>query len=556
MSRKRKILLTALLTAVAASLLAVCALADGGDAPAYQSSFYATFWSLLPPLVAIVLALVTKEVYSSLLVGIVIGSVFYAFSDAGFSFETFFTSIFFSDGGIVTNLADSWNMGIMLFLVVLGIIVALMNKAGGAAAFGRWAGQHIRTRMGAQLATTVLGILIFVDDYFNCLTVGSVMRPITDRHQVSRAKLAYLIDATAAPVCIIAPISSWAAAVTSYVPADSGINGFLMFLETIPLNLYAILTIEMMIVIAVGKFDFGPMEEHERNAVEKNDLFTTPARPYGDDVGSEDFNAEGSLWDMVAPVIVLIIACVFGLAYTGGFFSGESFVSSFAGADASVGLVLGSAVALIFTFVYYMLRRVMTFKDFMSCFPDGFKAMVPAMLILTLAWSLGSTTKYNLGSTDFVRNLLAGADTLKNFLPFILFLIACGISFSTGTSWGTFGIMIPMVCEIYDPTSPMLIVAIAASMGGAVMGDHCSPISDTTIMASAGAHCDHVNHVSTQLPYALTVAGCCAVGYFIAAFTQKAWIITPAAILLELGVLLGIRAVGRRRAAVASAHKQ
>ena len=548
MRRTRKILTAVLIAVLAVSLLTVCALADGGEE--YTSGFYATFWSLLPPLVAIVLALITKEVYSSLLVGIAIGTVFYACGPDGFSFETFFTGFFFSDGGIVTNLADSWNMGIMMFLVVLGIIVALMNKAGGAAAFGEWAGRHIKTRVGAQVCTIVLGILIFVDDYFNCLTVGSVMRPITDRHNVSRAKLAYIIDATAAPVCIIAPISSWAAAVTSYVPEDSGVNGFLMFLQTIPFNLYAILTIVMMFVLAFGRFDFGPMARHELNAIERNDLFTTDARPYGDDVGTSEAKAGGSLWDMVLPVVVLIASCILTLAYTGGFFAGESFVNSFASADASVGLVLGSAVALVFTFIYYMLRRCVTFREFMDCFADGFKAMVPAMLILTLAWSLGSTTKYNLGSTDFVRNMLAGADTLKNFLPLILFLIACGISFSTGTSWGTFGIMIPMVIGIYDPSSPMLTIAIAAAMGGAVMGDHCSPISDTTIMASAGAHSDHVNHVTTQLPYALTVAGCCAAGYFISAFTSKLWIILSASIAIELAVLFVIRAVTIKKTGV------
>jgi len=542
----KKRLVMALLLILVVALLAVTAFAADEEA-VYESSFYATIWSLLPPVVAIVLALITKEVYSSLLVGIIIGSVFYAISGSGFSFETFFTGIFFSDGGIITNLADSWNMGIMLFLVVLGIIVALMNKAGGAAAFGRWAGRHIKTRVGAQICTVILGVLIFVDDYFNCLTVGSVMRPITDTHRVSRAKLSYLIDATAAPVCIIAPISSWAAAVTSYVPEESGVNGFLVFLRTIPFNLYAILTIIMMLVLALFKFDFGPMKKHEKNAVETGDLFTTETRPYGDDVGVEDYNAEGSLWDLVLPVIVLIAACIVCLAYTGGLFDGETFIDSFANADAAMGLVLGSAIALVFTFIYYMLRRVVSFKDFMGCFPEGFKAMVPAMLILTLAWALGSTTKYNLGSTDFVERVLANADTLKSFLPLILFMIACGIAFSTGTSWGTFGIMIPIVCGIYDAGSPYLTIAIAAAMGGAVMGDHCSPISDTTIMASAGAHCDHVNHVSTQLPYAVTVAVCCAIGYLISAFTTKLWIILPAAIIIELIVLFVIRSVAGRK---------
>ncbi len=543
----KKRLFIVLVVILVIALFAVTAFADGAEEAEYVSSFYATAWSLLPPLVAIILALITKEVYSSLLIGIIIGSVFYAISGAGFSFETFFTGIFFSDGGIITNLADSWNMGIMVFLVVLGIIVALMNKAGGAAAFGRWAGKHIKTRVGAQICTVVLGVLIFVDDYFNCLTVGSVMRPITDSHKVSRAKLSYLIDATAAPVCIIAPISSWAAAVTSYVPEESGVNGFLVFLRTIPFNLYAILTIIMMLVLAIFKFDFGPMKKHETNALEKGDLYTTESRPYGDDEGVEDFNADGSLWDLVLPVIVLIIACIICLAYTGGLFDGETFIDSFANADAAMGLVLGSGIALVFTFIYYMLRRVVSFKDFMGCFPEGFKAMVPAMLILTLAWALGSTTKYNLGSTDFVQNLLANADTLKNFLPVILFMIACFIAFSTGTSWGTFGIMIPIVCSIYDSGSPYMTIAIAAAMGGAVMGDHCSPISDTTIMASAGGHCDHVNHVSTQLPYAVTVAVCCAIGYLISAFTTKIWIILPAAIIIELIVLFVIRSVASKK---------
>ncbi|MBO4676800.1 MAG: Na+/H+ antiporter NhaC family protein [Oscillospiraceae bacterium] len=511
------------------------------------NTMIATFWSLVPPLIAIIMALVTKEVYSSLLIGIILGNFFFGFADGKFSFETFFNGIFFSDGGIITNLADSWNVGIMVFLVVLGIMVALMNKAGGASAFGRWAGKHIKTRVGAELATVVLGVLIFVDDYFNCLTVGSVMRPITDSHKVSRAKLAYLIDATAAPVCIIAPISSWAAAVTSYVPEESGINGFLMFLRTIPYNLYAILTIIMLIVLAIAKFDYGPMAKHELNAIQNGDLFTTEGRPYGDDTVADEPKKGASLWDMVLPVIVLIVFCIIGLIYTGGFFEGNTFASSFADADASMGLVLGSAAALVFTFIYYMIRRCVDFKTFMGCFPEGFIAMVPAMLILALAWSLGSTTKYNLGSTDYVQAILANADTLKSFLPLILFLIACGISFSTGTSWGTFGIMIPIVCGIYDAGSPVLTIAIAAAMGGAVMGDHCSPISDTTIMASAGAHSDHVNHVSTQLPYAVTVALCCALGYLIAAFTTSLAIILPAAIILELILLFGIKAVAGKK---------
>ena len=538
--RTRKWLLFALTLLLLTALLTTGALAADEEA-VYEPILYGSFWSLIPPLVAIILALITKEVYSSLLMGIIIGAVFYGISTAGFSFEVFFTSIFVSDGGIITNLADSWNMGIMVFLVMLGILVSLMNRAGGSAAFGRWAGQHIKSRVGAQIATITLGVLIFVDDYFNCLTVGSVMRPITDGQNVSRAKLSYLIDATAAPVCIIAPISSWAAAVTSYVPEDAGLNGFLVFLQSIPYNLYAILTIVMMLVLALGKFDYGPMKLHERNAIDYDDLYTTTARPYGDDRGLEDYNAEGSLWDLVLPVLVLIVACILCLAYTGGFFDGTGFVDAFANSDASLGLVLGSTIALVFSFFYYMLRRVLRFKDFMDSFADGFKAMVPALLILTLAWTLGGTTRANLGSTAFVENLLADAGTLKNFLPLILFLIACFISFSTGTSWGTFGIMIPIVCGIYTADSQMLIIAISASMGGAVMGDHCSPISDTTIMASAGAHCDHVNHVATQMPYAVTVAVVSAVGYFLAAFVQSVFVILPVSILLMIGTLLVIR---------------
>ena len=544
MSSGRKALTVIVVIVLLAAAIAGAAYASGGHA------IVATFWSLVPPLIAIIMALVTKEVYSSLLVGILLGNFYFAFAEGKFSFEGFFNGVFFSDGGIVTNLADSWNVGIMVFLVVLGILVALMNKAGGASAFGRWAGKHIKTRVGAELATVVLGVLIFVDDYFNCLTVGSVMRPITDSHKVSRAKLAYLIDATAAPVCIIAPISSWAAAVTSYVPEESGINGFRMFLRTIPYNLYAILTIIMLVILAIAKFDYGPMAKHELNAMKNGDLFTTEGRPYGDDTVAVESKPGSSLWDMVLPVIVLIIFCIIGLIYTGGFFSGASFTESFADADASVGLVLGSGAALVFTFIYYMIRRCVDFKTFMSCFSEGFIAMVPAMLILTLAWSLGSTTKYNLGSTDFVQALLANAGTLKNFLPLILFLIACGISFSTGTSWGTFGIMIPIVCGIFGADTNMLTIAIAASMGGAVMGDHCSPISDTTIMASAGAHSDHVNHVSTQLPYAVTVAVCCAVGYLVAAFTTSLITILGVSILVELVVLFCIKyATGRKNKA-------
>ena len=534
-------LIVGLIVLILAIVLA-CTLPGAAEAYDSDCNMYGTFWSLVPPIVAIVLALVTKEVYSSLFLGILIGSLFYA----NFNLEGTLNAVFFSDGGIVTNLADSWNMGIMVFLVMLGTLVALMNKAGGSAAFGRWADKHIHTRVGAQLATVLLGVLIFVDDYFNCLTVGSVMRPITDRHNVSRAKLSYLIDATAAPVCIIAPVSSWAAAVTSYVPEDAGINGFLMFIKTIPYNLYAILTILTMIFLAVTKFDFGTMAKFERNAI-AGDLFTTADRPYGDDIGTDDAaeHPRASLWDLVAPVAVLIAACIVGLAYSGGWLTGGAdFVTAFADADASMGLVLGGFVGLLFTFVYYMLRRVVTFREFFDSFAEGFKAMVPAMLILTFAWSLSSTTKYCLGSTDYVQSVISGTTGLAGFIPVILFCLACGIAFATGTSWGTFGIMIPIVCSVFSGTDPMLIVSIAAAMGGAVMGDHCSPISDTTIMASAGGHCNHVDHVSTQLPYACTVAAVCAASYLIGAFLPSGtlWLITPIGIVLMLAVLFVLRA--------------
>ncbi len=545
-SRTKKILKILLLVVLLGAILTSFAFAAGEDEAAHVSLMYGTAWSLLPPILAIVLALITKEVYSSLIIGIILGALFYA----NFNIEIAINAVFFSDGGIVTSLSDSYNMGIMAFLVMLGILVALMNKAGGSAAFGRWAGKHIKSRVGAQICTVILGVLIFVDDYFNCLTVGSVMRPITDRHNISRAKLSYIIDATAAPVCIIAPVSSWAAAVTSYIPEGSGINGFLAFIKTIPFNLYAILTIVMMLCLALMKFDFGTMKRFEDNA-KNGDLFTTPDRPYGNDIGEADvLNERSSLWDLVAPVLVLIAACIVGLAYTGGWFSGVSFIEAFSAADASMGLVLGGAIALVFTFIYYMIRRIVSFKEFFDSFAEGFKAMVPAMLILTFAWSLAGMTKYCLGSSDFVSELLRNAGALKNFIPVVLFLLACGIAFATGTSWGTFGILIPIVCGVFDASDPMLIIAISASMGGAVMGDHCSPISDTTIMASAGAHCNHVDHVSTQLPYACTVAAVCAVGYILAAFVHTAWVVTPVCIVLLIAILLLIKSRQSKKARV------
>ena len=521
------------------------------DPATYTCAVYSTFFSLLPPVIAIVLALNTKEVYTSLLVGIASGALLYANGNLELALNTLF---FNEDGGMITKLSDSGNVGILAFLVMLGILVALMNKAGGSAAFGRWASTHIHSRAGAQFATLLLGVMIFVDDYFNCLTVGSVMRPVTDRQKVSRAKLAYLIDSTAAPICIIAPVSSWAAAVTSSVPAGSGINGFTMFLRTIPYNYYAVMTVVMSLFLIFTGAEFGPMKLNEDNA-QNGDLFTTADRPYGDDVDDGN-DTNGHVIDLIAPVLVLIAACIFGMVYTGGFFEGVDFITAFADCNASAGLVLGSSIALLFTFVFYRVRSVMTFQDFAACIPEGFKAMVSPMLILSLAWTLSGMTGL-LGAKYYVANLLNGsASALQYMLPVIIFLVAVFLAFATGTSWGTFSILIPIVCQAF-PDGEMLVVSIAACLSGAVCGDHCSPISDTTIMASAGAHCSHVNHVSTQLPYAITAAACSAVCYVITGLAQavlgsRASLVTSlvllvVAIVLELAVLSVIRARTRAK---------
>ena len=521
------------------------------DPATYTCAVYSTFFSLLPPVIAIVLALNTKEVYTSLLVGIASGALLYANGNLELALNTLF---FNEDGGMITKLSDSGNVGILAFLVMLGILVALMNKAGGSAAFGRWASTHIHSRAGAQFATLLLGVMIFVDDYFNCLTVGSVMRPVTDRQKVSRAKLAYLIDSTAAPICIIAPVSSWAAAVTSSVPAGSGINGFTMFLRTIPYNYYAVMTVVMSLFLIFTGAEFGPMKLNEDNA-KNGDLFTTADRPYGDDV-DDGSDTNGHVIDLLAPVLVLIAACIFGMVYTGGFFEGVDFITAFADCNASAGLVLGSSIALLFTFVFYRVRSVMTFQDFAACIPEGFKAMVSPMLILSLAWTLSGMTGL-LGAKYYVANLLGNsAAALQYLLPFIIFLVAVFLAFATGTSWGTFSILIPIVCQAF-PDGEMLVVSIAACLSGAVCGDHCSPISDTTIMASAGAHCSHVNHVSTQLPYAITAATCSAVCYVITGLAQavlgsRASLVTSlvllvVAIVLELAVLSVIRARTRAK---------
>ena len=498
----------------------------------YQPALYATIWALLPPLVAIILALITKEVYSSLFVGIVVGALLYS----GFKFEGTVTQIF--EGGIIKVLSDSYNVGILIFLVILGSVVCMMNKAGGSAAFGRWASQKIHTRVGAELAAIILGILIFIDDYFNCLTVGSVMRPVTDRHHVSRAKFAYLIDATAAPVCIIAPISSWAAAVSGFV---EGQDGLAIFVRTIPYNFYAILTIVMMVGMVLMKTEFGAMKTHEINAL-NGDLYTTAARPYENATDDEAPNPRGKVIDLVVPIVVLVICCVISMIYTGGFFSGTDFVTAFSQSDASTGLAMGSAFGLVFAIIFYMVRRVINFRDCMACIPDGFKAMVPAIMILTFAWTLKAMTD-SLGAAVFVEESMRSvAGGIEVILPAIIFLVGCGLAFATGTSWGTFGILIPIVVAVFEKSSPeMMIISMSACMAGAVCGDHCSPISDTTIMASAGAQCDHVTHVSTQLPYAIVAAAVSFVTYVVAGFVKTAWIALPVGIVLMLVVLFVIK---------------
>ncbi|MCM1296725.1 MAG: Na+/H+ antiporter NhaC family protein [Muribaculaceae bacterium] len=514
--------------------------ADSGEVGYIHSpsSFYNTAWSLLPPVIAIALALITKEVYSSLFIGILVGGLLYS----NFSFEG--TVLHAFNDGIVASLSDGYNVGILIFLVILGAIVCLMNKAGGSAAFGRWAQKNIKSRVGAQLASIVLGCLIFIDDYFNCLTVGSVMRPVTDKHKVSRVKLAYLIDATAAPICIIAPISSWAAAVAAFAEDGQGLN---LFIRAIPYNFYALLTIVMMVGLVVLNVDFGPMAKYEKNAVEKGDLFSG-SNPYAmmDDEADE---GKGSVLDLVLPIVVLVVCCVIGMIYSGGFFSGADFVTAFSDSDASVGLMLGSAFGLVFAIAYYLIRRSMSFREIMGCIPEGFKAMVPAIMILTFAWSLKNMTD-SLGAKYFVRDFVwSSASSVQMFLPVIVFVIGCLLAFATGTSWGTFGVLIPIVQSVFAMDNPLAIICISACMAGAVCGDHCSPISDTTIMASAGAQCDHVNHVSTQLPYAISCAVISGVTYIIAGLLAHFG--APGLIALPIGIvmMLGFLFVVKKRAA-------
>ncbi len=506
-----------------------------------------TLWSLFPPVIAIGLALITKEVYSSLFVGILSGGIIYA-AASGTGFEGTFKAVV--QDGLITNLSNAYNVGILVFLVVLGIIVVLMNKAGGSRAYGEWAAAHIRGRRGAALSTFFLGVLIFVDDYFNCLTVGSVMRPITDKHNISRSKLAYLIDSTAAPICIIAPISSWAAAVSGTV---EGVNGISLFINTIPYNLYAFLTILMVIFISVSDTDYGPMKIHEDNA-KNGDIFTTKNNTYEQD--AQPVTERGRVIDLILPVAVLIVFCVVGMIYTGGFFSGTDFVTAFANCDAAYGLSLGSISALIVIIAYYMLRRVLKFNECMDSIAAGFKQMVPAILILTFAWTLKTMTNH-LEAGAFVSGVVQSATALSVLLPVILFVVAIGLAFATGTSWGTFGILIPIVTSVFDAElanvsqtgeiPSMVIICISACLAGAVCGDHCSPISDTTIMASTGAQCDHVNHVSTQLPYALTVAAVCVVGYLLSGFVHNVFIVLGFSAALMLAVLFAIRFFVKRK---------
>ena len=511
-----------------------CSSCEGSGEVTASTNFYATFWSLIPPVVAIALALITKEVYSSLFIGILFGG----FLCANFNIVDTWDTII--SGGFIATVADSWNAGIFIFLVVLGVMVALINASGGAAAFGRWAVKNIKTRIGAMLATFVLGVLIFVDDYFNCLTVGSVMLPVTDSHKISRAKLAYLIDATAAPICMIAPISSWAAAVSS-VAAETGENGIVLFCRAIPYNFYSLLTFVFIIAIVLLKLDYGPMQLRELNAMVNGDLGSLPSEK---DEAADD--GKGMVIDLLIPIIVLIVLCILGMLYVGGLFAGESFIDAFANTDASVGLPFGALLALIITIIYLIARGRITLAKAMEAIPKGFCAMVPAILILTFALTLKGVTN-GLGADTFVGTVMESAQGLASLLPAIIFVVACFIAFSTGTSWGTFGILIPIVTAVFAPSSQLYIIGISACLAGAVCGDHCSPISDTTIMASAGAKCDHVSHVSTQLPYAITVAAVSFVSYILAGYIQNVFIVLPIAIALMIGTVFGIKYIVDRK---------
>ncbi len=534
------------LTALAAIAAVVLLHLHAGPMPAQGPKAYGSFLSLLPPLVAIALALITKEVYSALFLGIVTGAFLYAGGNAETALQTM---LFHEKGGLIAGISDWSHASVLVFVILLGTLVVLMNRSGGAAAFGRWAEKHIKSRVGAQLATTLLGLLIFVDDGFNCMTVGSIMRPVTDGHRVSRAKLAYLLDATAAPVCIIAPISCWAAAVSYAVPEQYGINGFRMFLRTIPYNFYALATILMMVLLVVTKTDYGPMREHERRAMD-GDVKADGGGNYEEE--EREKHKAGRLSNLVIPVTALILCCILGIAYTGGLFAGEGLIDAFANADSASGLVMGSLIAVLLTLWLYMARGVMSFKDFMASFAAGFRSMCAPMIILILSWNLSGITGL-LGAADFIHGVVeASAGELQMFVPFIVFVVSVFLAFSTGTSWGTFTILIPIVCAVFPAESEMLVISIAACLSGAVCGDHCSPISDTTIMSSAGAHCDHIFHVTTQMPYAFTAAGVCALGYLLAgvvgfrAESRLALLALPLTLGLIAAVVLAAARLGRR----------
>ena len=512
-----------------------------GEMVEAATPFAGTFWSLLPPIVAIVLALISKEVYSSLFLGCLVGALLVS------NFHPWETVVQLvqGDNGIVTTVSDSGNIAIIVFLVILGIMVDLMNKAGGSEAFGRWATKTVKTRAGAQLMTMLLGVLIFIDDYFNCLTVGAVMRPVTESHKISRAKLAYVIDSTAAPVCMIAPVSSWAAAVSGYVQSDN-VNGIELFVAQIPYNYYCLLTLVMIVVISLLNIDYGPMLTHEYNAQVKDDLFTTSERPFeGADDYEKPAKGKSSVLDLLLPVIVLIVTCIIGLIYTGGYFDGVTFIEAFSNASAGPGLAIGSMIALVFTFVYFWLRGSISFTKSFESVPNGFIQMISPILILSFAWTLCGLTRYGMHSADFVINAMSGVGELAKFLPAVIFIIGAAIGFATGTSWGTIGIMAPIVVQVfnYDVQPTLCTIGLAAACAGGVMGDHCSPISDTTIMASAGAHCYHLNHVFTQIPYALTVAGVAFVSFILAGLIQNVVINLIIAVALMVGTLLVIKAI-------------
>ncbi|MBQ6267978.1 MAG: Na+/H+ antiporter NhaC family protein [Clostridia bacterium] len=545
----RRLSIDLIALAVLALMIVFSVLRPGIAPEGYVPGTFATVCALLPPVVAITLAFLTKEVYASLFVGIVVGAFLYSGGNAELALNTM---LFHEEAGLIAGIANPSHAAILVFVTLLGTLVVLMNRSGGAAAFGRWASRRIKTRAGAQLATMLMGVLIFVDDGFNCMTVGSVMRPITDGHKVSRAKLAYLIDATAAPICIIAPISCWAAAVSYAVPEEMEINGFQMFIRTIPYNFYALATLAMVLLLTVLRFDYGKMKLHEANAA-KGDLFTSGEAPYSEEQMQTPAE-NGRISNLVIPVVTLIVTCILGMLYTGGWFRGVGLIAAFADADSARGLVMGTLVTVLITFWLYLRRGVLSFKDFMSSFPAGFRSMCAPMIILILSWNLSGMTGL-LGAADFVHGVVeSSAAALQMLIPAVVFLFSVFLAFSTGTSWGTFTILIPIVCAVFPAQAEMLTLSIAACLAGAVCGDHCSPISDTTIMSSAGAQCNHLNHVSTQMPYAMTAAAVSAVGYLLAGvicyYTENALAVLalPAVLLLLAAVLLHARRRADKRA--------